>query len=81
MNDRIQQMYKRAHAHAWDMACKSRHGPGDVSDRQMWEWETDKLVELVINECAGVYEAIDNGNQVKGTNNYLKALQLRFGVK
>lgn len=51
MNERIQQMYKRAHAHAWDMACKSRHGPGDVPDRQMWEWETDKLVEQVLQEC------------------------------
>lgn len=41
----------------------------------------EAFAKLIVNECAGVYEAIDNGNQVKGTNNYLKALQLRFGVK
>lgn len=43
-----------------------------------WEWEY-KFAELIVRECAGIYEAIDNGNKVQGTDNYLKALKLRFG--
>jgi hypothetical protein len=41
----------------------------------------EKFANLIIQECAGMYEAIDNGNQIEGTDNYLKALRIRFGVK
>lgn len=40
-----------------------------------------KFAELIIEECAGIYDAIDNGNLVEGTDNYLEALSERFGVK
>jgi hypothetical protein len=40
-----------------------------------------KFAELIVQECAGIYEAIDNGNKVEGTENYLEALHKRFGVK
>ena len=41
----------------------------------------EKFAELIVLECAGIYEAIDNGNRVEGTDNYLEALQKRFGVE
>lgn len=39
-----------------------------------------KFAELIIKECAGIYEAIDNGNKIEGTDNYIKALRIRFGI-
>lgn len=45
------------------------------------EHEIKKFAQLIINECAGIYEAIDNGNKPEGTDNYLKALAKRFGVE
>ena len=40
----------------------------------------EKFAESIVRECAGIYEAIDNGNQVEGTDNYIEALRKRFGV-
>lgn len=39
-----------------------------------------KFADLIIRECASIYEAIDNGNKVEGTDNYIKALRVRFEV-
>lgn len=35
-----------------------------------------RLAELLLKECAGIYEAIDNGNTVKGTTDFQEALWL-----
>jgi len=40
-----------------------------------------KFAELIVKECANIYDMIDNGNLVMGTDNYLKALQKHFGVE
>lgn len=40
-----------------------------------------KFAELIVRECAGIYDAIDNGNLVMGTDDYLEALTKRFGVE
>ena len=40
-----------------------------------------KFAELIVKECAGIYNKIDNGNAHLGTENYLEALQKHFGVK
>ena len=45
------------------------------------EKQLEKFAESIVRECAGIYEAIDNGNQVEGTNNYIEALRKRFGVE
>jgi hypothetical protein len=41
----------------------------------------EQFAELIVIECANVYSAIDNGNKVMGTDNYLEALRKHFGVK
>ena len=40
-----------------------------------------RFAELIVKECAGIYNKIDNGNAHLGTENYLEALQKHFGVK
>lgn len=48
---------------------------GSVSDGYV------KFAEIIIKECGGIYDKIDNGNQHLGTTDYLKALILHFGMK
>ena len=38
-----------------------------------------RLARLLIMECAGIYDCIDNGNLHSGTDNYILALQRHFG--
>jgi hypothetical protein len=38
----------------------------------------NKLAELIVKECAGIYSKIDNGNLHMGTDNYLEALHKTF---
>jgi hypothetical protein len=40
----------------------------------------EKFALLIVKECAGIYDKIDNGNQHLGTDNYLEAIQKHFGV-
>ena len=44
-------------------------------------FDREKFAELIVRECAGIYEKIDNGNLHMGTDNYLEALQEHFGVE
>ena len=39
----------------------------------------EKFAELIVRECASIYDKIDNGNLHMGTDNYLEALQKHFG--
>lgn len=41
----------------------------------------EKFADLIMKECAGIYDKIDNGNLHMGTDNYLEALQKHFGVE
>jgi hypothetical protein len=41
----------------------------------------EKFAELIVRECAGIYDKIDNGNLHMGTDDYLEALQKHFGVE
>lgn len=43
--------------------------------------DLEKFAKLIVQECAGIYDKIDNGNQHMGTDNYLEALQKHFGVE
>jgi hypothetical protein len=38
----------------------------------------EKFAELIVGECAGIYDKIDNGNLHMGTDNYLEALHKTF---
>ena len=37
-----------------------------------------KFAELIVRECAGIYDKIDNGNLHMGTDDYLEALRRTF---
>ena len=41
----------------------------------------ERFAELIVKECASIYNKIDNGNAHLGTENYLEALQKHFGVE
>jgi hypothetical protein len=43
--------------------------------------QLEKFAELIVRECAGIYDKIDNGNLHMGTENYPEALQKHFGIK
>ena len=45
------------------------------------EANLEEFAELIVKECASIYNKIDNGNAHLGTENYLEALQKHFGVK
>jgi len=38
----------------------------------------EKFAELIVQECAGIYSKIDNGNSHMGTDDYLEALHKTF---
>ncbi len=66
MNERIQELKKQSYFY-------------DVpNDSSIFEYE--KFAHLIVRECAGIYEKIDNGNLHMGTDNYLEALRKHFGM-
>lgn len=69
MNDQIRKLAKR---HDVDITIDGMgYGEGNI----------EGLAELIVRECASIYSKIDNGNSHLGTDDYIKALQLHFGVK
>ena len=67
MNKRIKELAEQAEIAA---------NKGDHVDVKIM---MEKFAELIVKECAGIYDAIDNGNLVMGADNYLEALTKRFG--
>ena len=45
------------------------------------EFDKEYFAKLIVKECAGIYDKIDNGNLHMGTDNYLEALQKHFRDK
>ena len=80
MNERIKELigYVDVNAKVRELAeqagCKiDRLGYG--------EGNLEKFAELIVKECAEIYNKIDNGNAHLGTENYLEALHKHFGVE
>jgi hypothetical protein len=69
MNERIKQLADKATEYV-------QHG----FTTQETYFNKEKFARLIVGECAGIIEAIDNGNQVEGTDNPIKAIRKRFGV-
>ena len=38
----------------------------------------ERFAQLIVSECAGIYDKIDNGNLHMGTDDYLEALHKTF---
>jgi hypothetical protein len=50
----------------------------EVSKMYIPDCFAEKFAELIVRECAGIYEKIDNGNLHMGTDDYLEALHKTF---
>ncbi len=74
MNERIEELAKQATTvvEGWS----DEHGT-----TRYHEFNRDKFADLIVRECAGIYDKIDNGNLHMGTDDYLEALRKHFGVK
>ena len=66
MNKRIRELAIKAGAGEW----------GDSVVPAMMDIQ--KFALLIVAECAGIYDKIDNGNQHQGTDDYLLALRRTF---
>ena len=64
MNPRIQELLEKVGGHG----TRALMHPDDV----------EKFAELIVRECAGIYDKIDNGNLHMGTDDYLEALHRTF---
>ena len=73
MNERIRQLADEAGAETW-----SRAPMRAVTGLAFTDENLKKFAELIVAECAGIYDKIDNGNLHMGTDNYLEALHKTF---
>jgi hypothetical protein len=72
-----EQLAKLASQAGFDIGIRDGLILGNFSDMHRCE----HFAKLIVAECAGIYDAIDNGNLHMGTDNYLEALSKHFGVK
>ena len=63
-----------------DLAIKAGYVPDVPIDESYMEFDLKKFTTLIVKECAGIYDAIDNGNKMEGTYDYLKAIHKRFDI-
>ena len=70
MNERTTKLAEEA----WDATAVSPYFGHPVSF-------AEKFAMLIVAECAGIYDAINNGNSHLGTDDYLEALIKHFGIK
>ena len=56
------------------LALKANFNDNDIEDMPSLEM----FAELIVKECRNIYNLIDNGNPVHGTEDYLDALHMIF---
>jgi hypothetical protein len=59
----------------------SQHPEGIAGMSEELTAMVNHFAQLIVQECAGIYSKIDNGNSHMGTDDYLEALQKHFGVE
>jgi hypothetical protein len=69
MDERIKLLAEKAE----DWADNQNFYESDYRDYLM-----EKFAQLIVAECASIYDKIDNGNLHMGTDNYLEALHKTF---
>jgi len=74
MTAKIRALEKQALEYAADTLADSEQGGIPEFNRLF----TTKFAELIVSDVCGVYAAIDNGNEVEGTSNFLKAVKRRY---
>lgn len=75
MNERIKKLAAEYLLHT----RYSQHGESVVGDHyDFYPEELEEFAQRIVAECAGIYEAIDNGCTIKDTDDYLEALHKTF---
>ena len=69
MNERIKELVNEATSYKEGL-IKGKH---DIE-----VFDKEKFAQLLLKECAGIYDKIDNGNTHLGTDDYLEALYKHF---
>jgi hypothetical protein len=72
MNERIRELHNQAR----DFYLQDEYV--NLSMKDLHRLVEEKFAELIVGECAGIYDKIDNGNLHMGTDNYLEALHKTF---
>ena len=81
MNERILELNAQADKYAWEKVGEKYDEFGSLNRSLNWQWEDtkmEKFAELIVEECAGIYCKIDNGNLHMDTDDYLEALHKTF---
>ena len=68
MNERIRQLLAQCQQESID-------GP----EYPHWT-DLEKFAKLIVRDCLGIYDKIENGNQHLGTDNYPNAVSSHFGL-
>lgn len=77
MKERILELQIIAMKKAW----ASNDPDGDVDKMYIPSVFAEEFAKQIAWECAGICEAIWNGNEIEGTKNNAKAIVKRFGIK
>ena len=56
----------------------SIQGPTPYNPLTFEVFDKEKFAKLIVRDCAGIYDKIDNGNLHMGTDDYLEALHRTF---
>ena len=80
MNEHFKKHLEASYTQAFAECARTGHKVGDL-DAIFNSIAMATFAELIVRECAGIYDKIDNGNLHMGTDNYLEALQKHFGVE
>lgn len=73
MNERIQELLEQSLRWAGENVNRNLYSVYEIQQK-----EYEKFAQLIVRECAGIYDRIENGNQHLGTDDYLEALHKTF---
>lgn len=76
MNDRLMNMQIRAMNKVWS----SDDTDGDVDKMYIPAAFAEAFAKEIALDCAGICEAILNGNKIEGTRNTAMAIAKRYGI-
>ena len=78
MNERIRELAEQLDPVAtignWGRVEWADNVYPQLGDKMYAAIDLQKFARLIVKECAGIYDLIDNGNRHMGTDNYLEAL-------
>lgn len=74
MNEKIEELYNECTGRVYART----DGYGNDHYRRVTDYE--EFARLIIKQCLGIYESLDNGNCVMGTYDYPEAVVKYFGV-